>query len=53
MLKVKQPPRIYGLPEICKADVPLISIVSCVNTFSYEPSAYLANILSPLARKQP
>ena len=43
----KQPPRIYGLPKIHKADVPLRPISSCVNTFAYL-SAYLANILSPL-----
>ena len=40
----KQPPRIYGLPKIHKADVPLRLIVSCVNTFAYDLSAYLANI---------
>ncbi|XP_078384814.1 uncharacterized protein LOC144667294 [Oculina patagonica] len=44
----KQPPRIYGLPKIHKADIPLRPIVSCVNTFAYDLSAYLANILSPL-----
>ncbi|XP_078377337.1 uncharacterized protein LOC144660252 [Oculina patagonica] len=44
----KQPPRIYGLPKIHKADVPLRPIVSCVNTFAYDLSAHLANILSPL-----
>ncbi|KAL9970709.1 hypothetical protein ACROYT_G023121 [Oculina patagonica] len=44
----KQPPRIYGLPKIHKANVPLRPIVSCVNTFAYDLSAYLANILSPL-----
>ena len=42
----KQPPRIYVLPKIHKADVPLRPIVSCVNTFAYDLSAYLANILS-------
>ena len=44
----KQPPRIYGLPKLHKADIPLRPIVSCVNTFAYDLSAYLANILSPL-----
>ncbi|RMX49281.1 hypothetical protein pdam_00011257, partial [Pocillopora damicornis] len=34
-----------------KADVPLRPIVSCVNTFAYDLSAYLANILSPLTGK--
>ena len=47
----KQPPRIYGLPKIHKADVPLRPIVSCVNTFAYDLSAYLANILSTLTGK--
>ena len=47
----KQPPRICGLPKILKADVPLRPIVSCVNTFAYDFSAYLANILSPLTGK--
>ena len=44
----KQPPRIYGLPKIHNADVPLRPIVSYVNTFAHDLSAYLGNILSPL-----
>ena len=47
----KQPPKIYGLPKISRADVPLRPIASCVNTFAYDLSAYLANILSPLTGK--
>ena len=47
----KQPPRIYGLPKIHKVDAPLRPIVLCVNTFAYDLSAYLANILSPLTGK--
>ncbi|KAL9964392.1 hypothetical protein ACROYT_G028027 [Oculina patagonica] len=47
----KPPPRIYGLPKIHKTDIPLRPIVSCVNTFAYDLSAYLANILSPLTGK--
>ena len=43
----KQPPRIYGLPKIPKANVPLRPILSCVKTFAYDLSAYLANILAP------
>ena len=35
----KQPPRIYGLLKIHKADVPLRPIVSCINTFAYDLSA--------------
>ena len=45
----KQPPRVYGLPKIHKANTSLWPIVSCVNTFAYDASAFLANILSPLA----
>ena len=44
----KQLPRIYDLPKIHKAGTPLRPIVSCVNTFTYDLSAFLANILSPL-----
>ena len=44
----KQTPRIYALPTIQKADVPLRPILPCVKTFAYDLSAYLANILSPL-----
>ena len=44
----KQPPRIYGLPNIHKADTPLRPIVSCVSTFANDLSAFLGNILSPL-----
>jgi len=44
----KQPPRINGLPKIHKADTPLRPIVSCVNTFAYDLSVFLADILSPL-----
>lgn len=44
----KQPPRIYSLPKIQNADLPLRPIVSCVNTFADDLSAFLANILSPL-----
>ena len=47
----RHPPGIYGLSKIHKADVPLRLIVSCVNTFTYYLSAYLANILSPLTGK--
>ena len=36
----KQPHRIYGLPEIHKAGTLLRPIVSCVNTFAYDLSAF-------------
>ena len=45
----KQPPRIYGLAKTDKSGTPLRPIVSCVNTFAYDLSAFLANVLSPLA----
>ena len=48
--KHKQPPRIYGLPKIHKPNTPLKPIVS-YDTFAYDLSAYLANILSPLKGK--
>ena len=44
----KQPPRIYGLLKIHKANTLLRPIGSCVNTFTYDLSAFFANILSPL-----
>ena len=44
----KQPPRVYGLPKIHKANTPLRPNVSCVNTFAYDASTFLANILFPL-----
>ena len=44
----KQPPRTNGLLKIHKADVQLRPIVSCLNTFAYDLSAYLVNILSSL-----
>ena len=47
----KQPPRIYGQPKIHKPNVPLRPTVSCINTFAYNLSAHLADILSPLTGK--
>ena len=47
----KQQPRIYGQPKIHKPEIPLRPIVSCVNTFAYDLSAHLADILSPLTGK--
>ncbi|XP_071500039.1 uncharacterized protein [Diadema antillarum] len=46
--KRKQPPRIYGLPKIHKQSVPLRPIVSCIGSFAYDLSKFLAQILSPL-----
>ena len=47
----KQPPGIYGLPKIHKPEIPLRPIVSCANTFAYDLSAHLADILFPLTGK--
>ena len=47
----KEPPRIYGQPKTHKPEIPLRPIVSCVNTFAYDLSAHLADILSPLTGK--
>lgn len=44
----KHPPRIYGLPKFHKPETTLGKTVSGVNTFAYDMSAFLANILSPL-----
>ena len=44
----KQPPRIYGLPKIHKAGTSLTPILSCANTFAYDLSDFLANIVFPL-----
>ena len=43
-----QPTRIYGLAKTHKANAPLRPIVSRVNTFPYDLSAFLATIWSPL-----
>ena len=45
----KQPPRMYGLPKIHEANVPSRPIVSYVNTFAYDSSAFLPDFLFPLA----
>ncbi|XP_078363377.1 uncharacterized protein LOC144647439 [Oculina patagonica] len=41
----------YGQPKIHKRNIPLRPIVSCINTFGYDLSAHLADILSPLTGK--
>ena len=46
-----QPPRIYGLPKIHKAEVPLRPIVSCIGAPSYQLSKHIASLISPLAGK--
>ncbi|XP_044745164.1 uncharacterized protein LOC123307028 [Coccinella septempunctata] len=39
-------PKIYGLPKVHKADIPLRPIVSCNQSPLYKLSKYMANILS-------
>ena len=46
-----QPPRIYGLPKIHKAEVLLRPIVSCIGAPSYQLSKHIASLISPLAGK--
>ena len=41
-------PRLQGFPTILRADVPLRLMLSCMNTFARDLSAYLANIISSL-----
>jgi hypothetical protein len=45
------PPRIYGLPKIHKANIPLRPIVSSLGSVTYNVAKYLARILSPLVGK--
>jgi hypothetical protein len=42
------PPRIYGLPKIHKADVPLRPIVNCISSPTYGLAKHLAGQLKPL-----
>lgn len=46
-LKIRNslPPRIYGLPKVHKADIPLRPIVSCIQSPFYNLSKFLADIL--------
>ena len=38
-----KPPRLYGLPKIHKANVPLRPIVACINSPCYNLSKYVTN----------
>ena len=44
-------PWFYGLPKICKKDVPLKPIVSSIGSVTYEVTKELARILKPLFGK--
>ena len=46
-----QPPRIYGLLKIHKAEVHLRTIASCIGATSYQLSKHIASLISPLAGK--
>ena len=46
-----KPPRLYGLPKIHKANVPLRPIVACINSPCYNLSKYVTKLISPLAGK--
>ena len=46
-----QPPRVYGLPKIHKASVPLRPIVSSICAVTYNVAKFLAKTLSPLVGK--
>ena len=45
-LSTDQPPRLYGLSKVHKANMPLQPIGSSIRTISYEYASYLANVLS-------
>ena len=42
------PPKLYGLPKVHKANLPLRPIVSSVGSITYNCSKYLSKVLSPL-----
>ena len=44
-------PRMYGLPKIHKANVPLRPILSMINAPQYELSKWLAELLKPVVKK--
>lgn len=49
-LQHKQPPRIYVLPKIHKANIPLRPVVSYVNNFAYDLVFLLSEHLNTLNR---
>ena len=46
-------PRVYGLPKIHKSDRPLRTIVSFINSLTYNLSKHFASLLSPLVGHSP
>jgi len=40
--------RLYGLPKVHKANVPLRPIVSCIQSYNYQLGKFLANIIKPI-----
>lgn len=48
--KTANAPRIYGLPKIHKAGIPLIPICSSINSPSYNLCKYVVNILKHITK---
>lgn len=48
---VPRPPKLYGLPELHKPQIPMRPIVSFCGSPTYELSKYLTNLLHPLTNK--
>ncbi|CAF4174541.1 unnamed protein product, partial [Adineta steineri] len=42
------PARLYGLPKVHKANVPLRPIVSCIQSYNYRLGKFLAEIIKPI-----
>ncbi|CAF1678812.1 unnamed protein product, partial [Adineta ricciae] len=42
------PARLYGLPKVHKANVPLRPIVSCIQSYNYRIGKFLANIIKSI-----
>ena len=46
--RVPQPPKLYGLPKLHKANIPMRPIVSFCGSPTYQLSKYLTTVLKPL-----
>jgi hypothetical protein len=46
--KIVQPPKLYGLPKVHKANVPLRPIVSQIASPTYDLAKHVASVLQPL-----
>ena len=47
------PPKLYGLPKIHKADVPMQPTVSCIGSPTYYIAEYITTLMSPLTGQTP